>query len=163
MISWVLTVPGSGWDSDSVVEDASGWVDELVERAIEFAPKGSPKLKSDVKLLLPVSVVGESMGESGNGVCVGERGVVSDTGDSVGDSADIGVLVAFVETAVEGFDTSPIPKDREARNLSSKRDRGLLWSCTPPLVAPLGPARAGLDGRCACKDWRILESAESAS
>ena len=149
---------GSELDSGSVVKSASGCDDEFVGDTTELAPKGSPKLKSDVKPPVPVSVLGESIGESGNGVCVGERGVVSVTGNGVGAFVDIGVL-----SSVDGFDTSPIPKDKEARNLSSNRDRGLLESCTPPPAVPLVLARAGLDGRWACKDLRILERAESAS
>ena len=156
------TAEGSKWDSDSAIEEAGGWDDELVEDTTEFAPKGSPKLRSDVKIPVPDPVVGEPIGESGNGVCVGERGVVSTPGNGVEGFVDIGVLVAFVETSVDGFDTSPIPKDKEARNLSSNRDRGLVGSCTP-LVAPLVPVRAGLDGRSACRDLRMFESAESAS
>ena len=124
----------------------------------ELAPNGSPEPRSDIKLLVPVSVVGEVTGESGSGVCVGERGVMSVPGNGVGAFEDTGVL-----TSEDGFDTSPIPKDREARNLSSNRDRGLLGSCTPPPVVPFVPARAGLDERWACKDLRIPESAESAS
>ena len=96
-------------------------------------------------------MVGETIGESGNGVWVGERGVTSIPGNGVGGLVDTGVLVAFVETSV---DSSPIPKDREARSLSSNRDRGLLGSYPPPL--------AGLDERCACNDLRMFESAESA-
>jgi hypothetical protein len=110
-----------------------------------------------------VSVVGDPNGESGSGVCVGESDVVSAPGNGVEACVDIGVLSAFVETSVDGFDTSPIPKDKEARNLSSKRERGLLGSCTPPLVTPFAPVRAGLDERCACRDLCMLESAESAS
>ena len=154
---------GSRWGSDSVIEETSGWDDELVGDATEFAPEGSPKFRSDIKPPVPVSAVGEPIGESGNGVCVGERGVVSAPGNGVEGFVDIGVLVAFVETSVDGFDTSPIPKAKEARNLSSNRDRGLLGSCTPPLVAPLAPGWAGLGERCACMDLRILEIAESAS
>lgn len=150
-----MTTGGSGWGSDLVVGEAGGWDNELVEDTGEFAPNGSPKFNSDEKLPDPFSVAGE-IGESGNGVCVGEIGVVSDPGNGVEAFVEIGVL-----TSVDGFDTSPIPKDREARSLSSKRDRGLLGSYTP-LVAPLVPARAGLDGRCACSDLRIFESAESA-
>jgi len=147
----VTAAKGSGCDSGSVAGEAGGCDDEL-------APKGSPELKSDVKPLVPVSVVGEVIGESGSGVCVGERGVVSAPGNGVGAFEDTGVL-----TSVDAFDTSPIPKDREARNLSSNRDRGLLGSCAPPTVVPFVPARAGLDGRWVCKDLRIPESAESAS
>ena len=63
-------------------------------------------------------MVGETIGESGNSVWVGERGVTSIPGNSVGGLVDTGVLVAFVETSV---DSSPIPKDREAWSLSSNR------------------------------------------
>lgn len=157
------TAGGSGCDLDSSIEGASGWDDEFVEDATELAPKGSPGLRSDDKLPVPASVVGEPIGESGSGAWVGERGVVSTPRNGVDGLVEIGVLVAFVETSVDGFDTSPIPKDKEARNLSSKRDRGLLGSCTPPLVTPLTPVRAGLDERCACRDLRMPESAESAN
>lgn len=158
------TAEGSRWGSDSAIEGASGWANELVGDTTEFAPKGSPKFRSDITLPVPVSVVGEQTGESGNGVCVGERGVASVPGNGVEAVVDIGVLVAFVETSVDGFDTSPIPKDKDARNLSSNRDRGLVGSCTPPLVVPLVLlVRAGLEGRCACRDLRMLESPESPS
>lgn len=129
---------GSRWDWDSAIE-VGGWDNGLVEDATSVAPKGSPKLRSDVMLLVPVSVIGEPVGESGNGFCVGERDIVSAPGNGVGAFVDIGVLVAFVEASVDGFDTSPIPKDREARSLSSNRDRGLLGSCAPPLVTPFTP------------------------
>ena len=105
----------------------------------------------------PFSAVGE-IGDSGKGVFVGEVGAVSAAGNGVGAFVEIGVL-----TSVEGPDTSPIPKDKEARSLSSNRDRDLLGSCAPPPAAPLVLARAGVTGRCACNDLRILESAESAS
>lgn len=138
----VTAAKGSGCDSGSVVGEISGYDNELVEDTTELAPNGSPEPKSDVKPLVPVSVVGEVIGESGSGVCVGERGVVSAPGNGVGAFEDTGVL-----TSVDGFDTSPIPKDKEARSLSSNRDRGLLGSCTPPPVVPFVPARAGLDER----------------
>ena len=159
----MVVVGGSGWGSGLVVAGASGWDNEAAEDVVdvELAPNGSPKLNSADKLGISFSAVGE-IGESGSGVCVGEGGVVSAPGDGVGAFVDAGVLVAFVETSVDGFDTSPIPKDREARSLSSNRDRGLLGSYTPPLAIPSVPVRAGLDGRCACNDLRMLESAESA-
>lgn len=141
---------GSGRGSGSGIEGASGWDSELV-------PNGSPKLNNEDKLTVPLSVVGEPIGDSGNGVCVGEGSVASVPGNGVGGFEDTGVLVAFVGV----FDASPIPKDREARSLSSNRDRGLLGSYAP-LAVPLVPAWAGLDERCACNDLRMLEIAESA-
>ena len=129
---------------------ASGWDGE-------FASSGSPRLSGEGTPTVPSSAVGELIGESGSGVCVGERGVVSGSYNGVGAFVEIGVFVAFVETSV---DASPIPKDREARSLSSNRDRGRLKSCNPPL--PLAPVWAGLGERCACNDLRMLESAESA-
>lgn len=151
---------GSGWDSDSGVGGASGWDDELVEGTVWLASNGSSKPNREAKLTIPFSVAGGLIGESGNGVCVGESGVAS--GNGIGTLVDIGVLVTIVEASVDGFEASPIPKDREALSLSSNRDRGLLGSCAPPLATPLGPVRAGLDGRCACNDLRMLKIAESA-
>lgn len=145
--------PSRGWGS--TVAEVGGWDNGFVEDTAGLAPNGSPEFSSADKLAIPFSAVGE-IGDSGSGVCVGEGGVVSIPGNGVGALVDIGVL-----TSVDGFDTSPIPKDREARSLSSNRDRGLLGSCTPPLAVPSVPVRAGLDGRCACNDLRILESAES--
>ena len=154
----MVTTGGSSCGSDLVVGESSGWDNEVVEDTAELAPNGSPKVSnSDEKLPVPFSVVGE-IGDSGKGVCVGESGVASVSGNGVEAFVEIGVL-----TSVEGPDTSPIPKDREARSLSSNRERGLLGSCTPPLAVPLVPAWAGLDGRCVCSDLRTLESAESAS
>lgn len=150
---------GTG-DSNLGGWEGSGWDDEAVEDRTELAPNGSSKSNSEAKVTIPFSVAGEPIGESGNGVCVGESGVAP--GDGIGIFADVGVLVAYVETAVDGFETSPIPKVREARSLSSNRDRCLFGSCTPPLAVPVVPSRAGLDGRCACNDFRMLESAESA-
>lgn len=145
-----MIIGGSGCGSDLAVGEPSGW-DEL-------APNGSLKLSNnDDRLLVPVSVVGE-IGDSGKGACVGERGVASIPGNGVEALVEIGVL-----TSVEGFDTSPIPKDREARSLSSNRERGLLGSYAPPLAVPFVPARAGLDECWTCSDLRIFESAESAS
>lgn len=150
---------GSGWDSDSGVGGASGW-DELVEGTVGLSSNGSSKPNSEAKLTIPFSVVGEPIGESGNGVCVGDSGVAS--GNGIETFVDIGVLVAIVEVSEDGFEASPIPKAREALSLSSNRDRGLLGSCTPTPAIPLGPVRAGLDGRCACNDLRMLKMAESA-
>ena len=151
---------GSDRDSNSGVGGASGWNGEVMEDTVGLAPNGSSKPNSEAKLTDPFSVAGEAIGESGNGVCVGESGVVSGNGIEV--TADIGVLVAVVEASEDGFEASPIPKDREARSLSSSRDRGLLGSYPPPLAVTLGLARAGLDGRWPCNDLRMLESAESA-
>lgn len=60
-----------------------------MEGTAEPALNGSPKLKSDDKLRVPLSVAGE-IGESGNGVSEGERGVASVPGDWA--FVDIGVL-----------------------------------------------------------------------
>ena len=150
----MVTTGGSG--SDLAIGETSGWDKEVVGDTTGLAPRGSPELNSNDKLLVSFSIMGE-IGESGNGVCVGE-GVAAVAGNGVGAFEDVGVL-----TPVDGFDTSPIPKDSEARSLSSNRERGLSGSCVPPLVVPLVPTRAGLEGRCACKDLRIFESAESAS
>lgn len=152
----MVTTGGSSCGSGLVVGEASGWDNEVVGGTAGLAPSGSPELNSNDKLLVSFSVVGE-IGESGNGVCVGE-GVALAAGNGAEAFEDIGVL-----TSVDGFDTSPIPKDSEARSLSSSRERGFSGSCTPPLVVPVVPTRAGLAGRCACNDLRILESAESAS
>jgi len=151
---------GSDWDSDLGIGETSGRNDEVVEDTVGLAPDKTSKPSSEAKLTVPFSVAGEAIGESGNGVCVGESGVAS--GNGIETFVDIGVLVATVEVSEDGFEASPIPKVREARSLSSNRDRGLLGSCTPPLAIPLGPARAGLDGRCACNDFRMLERAPSA-
>ena len=153
-----MSIGGPNCGSDWAVGEPSVWDSDVVEDAAELAPNGSPKLSnSDEKLPVPFLVVGE-IGDSGKGACVGERGVASVPGSGVGAFVETGVLIS-----VEGFDTSPIPKDREARSLSSNRERGLLGSCTPPLAVPGVPARAGLDGCCVCSDLRIFESAESAS
>ena len=149
---------GNGWDSGG--GEANGWDEGFVEDTVGLAPNGSSKPNSEAKLTIPFSIVGEPIGESGNGVCVGESGVAS--GNGIGTFVDIGVLVAIVEASVDGPEASPIPKDREARSLSSNRDRGLLGSCTPPLAIPFELVRAGLDGRCACNDLRMLKIAESA-
>jgi len=150
----------TGRDPDPGVWGASGLDDELVESAVGLAPNGSSKSNSEAKLTIPFSMAEEPIGESGNGACVGEGGVAS--GNGIGTCVDIGVLVAIVEASVDGFEASPIPKVREARSLSSNRDRGLLGSCTPPLAIPFGPVRAGLDGRWDCNDLRMLKIAESA-
>lgn len=152
----MVTAGGSGCGSDLAVEDTSGWGNEVVGDTVGLAPNGSPELNGNDELLVPFSMVGE-IGESGNGVCVGE-GVASAAGNGVEAFVDIGVL-----SSVDGFDTSPIPKDSEARSLSSNRERGLSGSYTPPLVVLVLPARAGLYERCACNDLRIFESAESAN
>lgn len=131
----VVTAGGSECGSDSAIGEPSGWDNEVAEDTAELAPNGSPRLNGDKELPVLFSVVGEAIGEFGRGVCVGERGVGSIPGNGVGAFVEIGVL-----TSVDGFDTSPIPKDREARSLSSNRDRGLLGSYTPPLVVPLIPA-----------------------
>jgi hypothetical protein len=149
-------IAGLGPGSGLVVGEVSGWVSEPVEDPAELASNGSPKLNSD-KLPVPFSAVAGLIGESGNGDWVGEGGAASVPGNGVEGFVDTGLL-----TSVDGFDASPIPKVNEARSLSSNRDRGLYGSYTPPLVVPLGPARAGLDGRCACNELRRLKIAESA-
>ena len=131
-----------------------------MEDTVGLVSNGSSKPNSEAKLTIPFSAAGEPIGESGNSACVGESGVAS--GNGIGTFVDIGVFVAIVEASVDGFEASPIPKVTEARSLSSNRDRGLLGSCTPPLAIPFGPVRAGLDGRCACNDLRMLKIAESA-